>query len=69
VLQQAGSHLFFSQNPLQVLTFLNAFALAQGKSIYTLMERIKEAIDLCPELESEELNVLQFIGIQRIKVG
>jgi len=27
VLQQAGSHLFFTQNPLQVLTFLNVFAL------------------------------------------
>jgi predicted RNase H-like HicB family nuclease len=43
----------------------------QAKSLDTLMDRIKEAIDLCLEVESEERmnNSLQFIGIQRISVG
>ena len=43
----------------------------QAKSLDTLMDRIKEAIDLCIEVESDERmnNALQFIGVQRISVG
>ena len=39
----------------------------QAKSVDTLMERIKEAIELCLEVqEIDEPN--EFIGLQRIKI-
>ncbi|MBF0232607.1 MAG: type II toxin-antitoxin system HicB family antitoxin, partial [Desulfamplus sp.] len=41
----------------------------QAKSLDTLMERIKEAIELCLEVEDDYMSDLQFIGIQRIAVG
>lgn len=41
----------------------------QAKSLDTLMERIKEAIELCLEVESEKVSNVQFVGIQRIVVG
>jgi predicted RNase H-like HicB family nuclease len=43
----------------------------QAKSLDTLMKRIKEAIELCLEVEAEKRITadLQFIGIQRIAVG
>ncbi|MBF0103313.1 MAG: type II toxin-antitoxin system HicB family antitoxin [Desulfobacterales bacterium] len=41
----------------------------QAKSLDTLMERIKEAIELCVEVESERITDLQFIGLQRISIG
>ena len=39
----------------------------QAKSLDKLMERIKEAIELCLEVE-HELPSNQFIGVQRIAV-
>lgn len=41
----------------------------QAKSLDTLMKRIREAIELCLEVESERVSALQFVGIQRIAVG
>ncbi len=41
----------------------------QAKSFDTLMERIREAIELCLEVESEKISDVQFVGIQRIVVG
>ena len=41
----------------------------QAKSLDELMERIKEAIELCLEEENEEeININDFIGVQRISV-
>jgi predicted RNase H-like HicB family nuclease len=40
---------------------------SQGKTIDDLMKNIKEAIELCLEVEGES-EPLEFIGIQRIKV-
>jgi predicted RNase H-like HicB family nuclease len=41
----------------------------QAKSLDELMERIKEAIELCLEEESEdEININDFIGVQRISI-
>ena len=40
----------------------------QAKSLDTLMERIKEAIELCLEVE-EDIPQNQFIGIQRVAVA
>lgn len=38
----------------------------QAKSLDTLMERIREAIELCLEVEGETIAPQEFIGIQRI---
>lgn len=40
----------------------------QAKSLDTLMERIKEAIELCLEME-DELPKTEFVGVQRIAVA
>jgi predicted RNase H-like HicB family nuclease len=41
----------------------------QAKSLDTLMERIREAVELCLEVESDKIPDLQFVGIQRIALG
>ncbi len=40
----------------------------QAKSLDTLMQRIREAIDLCLEVEGEKATSSQFVGVQRILV-
>lgn len=40
----------------------------QAKSLDELMERIREAIELCLEVEEREINPARFIGIQRMTV-
>lgn len=40
----------------------------QAKSLDTLMERIREAIELCLEME-DELPKNEFIGVQRIAMA
>ena len=40
----------------------------QAKSLDTLMKRIKEAIELCLEVEGATEPTAEFIGIQRIAV-
>jgi predicted RNase H-like HicB family nuclease len=40
----------------------------QAKSLDELMERIKEAIELCLEVEQEQTETLEFIGVQRVSV-
>lgn len=41
----------------------------QAKSLDTLMERIREAIELCLEVRGEAPESLDFIGVQRISVA
>ena len=41
----------------------------QAKSLDELMERIKEAIALCLEVEGVETESLEFVGIQRLRVA
>ena len=41
----------------------------QAKSLDTLMVRIREAIELCLEVEGEEVAPHEFIGVQRVWVG
>ena len=38
----------------------------QGKTIPQVLERIKEAIEVCLEADGEEIKPLKFIGIQKI---
>ncbi|MDZ8084637.1 MAG: type II toxin-antitoxin system HicB family antitoxin [Nostoc sp. DedQUE12b] len=40
----------------------------QAQTLNKLMERIKEAIELCLEFEEEEQDSLYFVGIQRVAV-
>ena len=39
----------------------------QARDLDTLMERIKEAIELCLEVEEPETN--EFVGVQRVAVN
>lgn len=41
----------------------------QAKSLDELMERIKEAIELCLDTEGESTENLSFVGIQRITIA
>jgi len=40
----------------------------QAKSLDTLMKRVREAIELCLEVEEEGIAPQEFVGIQRIWV-
>jgi len=40
----------------------------QAKSLDTLMKRIREAIELCLEVEGEEVEPQEFVGVQRVLV-
>ena len=41
----------------------------QAKSLDTLMERIREAIELCLEVRGEAMEPLDFVGVQRISIA
>jgi predicted RNase H-like HicB family nuclease len=41
----------------------------QAKSLDKLMERIREAIDLCLEVRQEKPEPLEFVGVQKVLVG
>jgi predicted RNase H-like HicB family nuclease len=41
----------------------------QAKSLDDLMERIREAIELCLEVQGEPPEVLEFVGVQRVTVA
>lgn len=40
----------------------------QAKSLDTLMKRIREAVELCLEVEGEERESHEFVGVQRLLV-
>lgn len=40
----------------------------QGKTLQEVLERIKEAIEVCLEADKEEVSPMRFIGIQRIQI-
>lgn len=41
----------------------------QARSLDELMTRVREAIELCLEVEGERLEPLDFIGVQKITVA
>lgn len=41
----------------------------QAKSLDILMKRVREAVDLCLEVEGDDYESSEFIGVQRITVG
>lgn len=40
----------------------------QGKTVPEVLERVKEAIQVCLESEKEEIKPLAFVGVQRVQV-
>ena len=40
----------------------------QAKSLDALIKRIKEAIDVCLEVEKDTSSIKEFIGVQRVAV-
>ena len=40
----------------------------QARSLDKLMERVKEAIELCLEVETDEPATTEFVGVQRVAV-
>lgn len=40
----------------------------QAKSLDELMERIKEAIELCLEVDKHKIEPLEFVGVQRVAI-
>jgi len=40
----------------------------QGKTMAEVLDRIKEAIELCLEADKEEREPLKFVGVQRVRV-
>ena len=41
----------------------------QAKSLDELMERIREAAELCLEVQGEEAENLEFVGVQRLTLA
>jgi predicted RNase H-like HicB family nuclease len=41
----------------------------QAKSLDKLMSRIREAIELCLEVEDEPTGNLEFVGVQRVRIS
>jgi len=41
----------------------------QGRSLDELMERVREAVELCLEVEESPAQSLEFVGIQRITIA
>jgi len=41
----------------------------QARSLDDLMERIREAIELCLEVQGEPVESLDFVGVQRIIIA
>lgn len=40
----------------------------QGRTLQEVLERIKEAIEVCLEGDKEEISPMRFIGIQKIQI-
>lgn len=40
----------------------------QAKSLDELMQRIREAIELCLEVDENKIESLEFVGVQRIAI-
>jgi predicted RNase H-like HicB family nuclease len=41
----------------------------QAKSLDELMSRVREAIELCLEVDGDRTESLDFVGVQRVTVG
>ncbi|MBI2671718.1 type II toxin-antitoxin system HicB family antitoxin [Candidatus Woesearchaeota archaeon] len=40
----------------------------QGKTIAQVLERVKEAIEVCLEADKEEIEPMKFVGVQQVQI-
>ena len=40
----------------------------QGKTVAQALDRVKEAIEVCLEADKEEINPMEFVGVQQVQV-
>ena len=40
----------------------------QGKTVAQVLDRIKEAIEVCLEADKEEIEPMKFIGVQQVEI-
>lgn len=40
----------------------------QGKTVTQVLERIKEAIEVCLEADKEEIEPMKFVGVQQVEI-
>ena len=40
----------------------------QGKSVAQVLDRVKEAIEVCLEADKEEIEPMKFIGVQQVQI-
>ena len=62
LIEQAPDGMFIAKVPDITGCF------TQGKNIQQVLERIKEAIQVCLEAEKFELPKMKFVGLQNIEV-
>jgi len=41
----------------------------QARSLDELMVRIREAVELCLEAQGDDLDTLDFVGVQKVSIG
>ena len=41
----------------------------QGKTVAQVLDRIKEAIEVCLEADKEEIEPMRFVGVQQVQVA
>lgn len=41
----------------------------QARSLDELMERVREAMELCPDVQGEEAEPLEFVGVPKVVVS
>ena len=41
---------------------------SQGKTVAQVLDRIKEAIEVCLEADKEEIKPMKFVGVQQVEV-
>jgi len=42
---------------------------SQGKTVSEVLDRIKEAIEVCLEGDEEEITPMKFVGVQQVEVA
>ncbi len=40
----------------------------QGKTVAQVLDRIKEAIEVCLEADKEEIEPMRFVGVQQVQI-
>ena len=41
----------------------------QGKTVAQVLDRIKEAIEVCLEADKEEISPMKFVGVQQLQIA